>query len=612
MPLFTSRVLGLVLLAVPLLTGCGLSGFSAPSTATSLLPSIAGTIHGGQQPVSNALIQLYASNSVVLQGASTPLLSKAVYSDASGGFNLTGAYTCPAPGSLVYLVATGGNPGLASTVNNAGIAMMTVLGTCGTLTSATFISVNELTTVAAVEALAPFMLDYAHVGSASASGLSIAFTNAVANVSPATGQLLPITGPVPATSLLYTLADILAACINSTGGTVGSSSSCGTLFQNTTATTGNTIASLLSIVRNPTSNVPALFKLVSASSPFQPALSAAPTNFAFYISASIGPGAPVSVLNPNYLDQLFSDSQGHLWLVQPELGLLTQYDTSLNVLHSYNLMTTLAYPGTLDPKGNLWAEPSSAMFEEIGSDGAIKSPAGGYIAQTTGLGGAISGIKADSAGNIWATVIRADGAICAVEYSPTFALLSPATGYCSTYTYGSQSGQVTSAILAADANGNVFQLNVASGPNVVVKYTAGGSISTFATTVGIPGAITYDTVLNRLITISNDFLTSYQSNGSVAFAINLQTSNNFTLSTTLNSLTTDGAGNLWLATVAGSLAQISPDGLVLSACNLTCGVPVDVNIGSLASIAIDPAGDIFVVDIFTGTLLKFPGLAASR
>ena len=96
-----------------LTTGCSsLAHFSDPSTATSPLPAISGTVHGGQQPVSGATIQLYAANTTTSKGISTALLTHPPTSASNGTFTITDTNYCPAPGSLVYLVATGGNPGL--------------------------------------------------------------------------------------------------------------------------------------------------------------------------------------------------------------------------------------------------------------------------------------------------------------------------------------------------------------------------------------------------------------------------------------------------------------------------------------------------------------------
>src|SRR5580693_6047513 len=114
-----------------------------------------GLVHGGQQPVTGATIQLYAVGTTGDGSAATPLLSPAPVSDANGGFNISGTYTCPSSSSLVYIVASGGNPGLPPGTNNGALSLMAALGPCGNLSASTFIIINELTTVAAVYSLAP-------------------------------------------------------------------------------------------------------------------------------------------------------------------------------------------------------------------------------------------------------------------------------------------------------------------------------------------------------------------------------------------------------------------------------------------------------------------------
>jgi hypothetical protein len=132
------------------------------------------SVHGGQQPVSGSTLQLYAVGTTGDGSPATPLLTQTVTSDANGNFTITGAYTCPSASTLVYVTATGGNPGLSSGTNNAALALMAALGPCGSLGPSTFISMNELTTVAAVWALAPFMSSYSSIGSGSADAAALA------------------------------------------------------------------------------------------------------------------------------------------------------------------------------------------------------------------------------------------------------------------------------------------------------------------------------------------------------------------------------------------------------------------------------------------------------
>ena len=162
-----------------ILTGCSLTPTAAPAPDTG--PAITGQVHGGQQAISGAQVYLFAANAGVFTpntngygNASLSLLKSTgsnvtldntvadatygdyyVTTDANGAFSITGDYTCTPSNELVYLVGLGGDasPGIP----NPQIALMAALGPCNTLTSSTFIDVNELTTVAAVYALAPYM-----------------------------------------------------------------------------------------------------------------------------------------------------------------------------------------------------------------------------------------------------------------------------------------------------------------------------------------------------------------------------------------------------------------------------------------------------------------------
>ena len=150
-------------------SGCGGAGVAPQGPKASLIPAgRQGVVHGGQQPVSGATVQLYAVGTSGDGSAATALLSPAITTDANGGFGISGLYTCPSASALVYLVATGGNPGLGGSANNAALALMAALGPCGNLTNSTFIVVNELTTVAAVYALAPYMASATAIGRAAA------------------------------------------------------------------------------------------------------------------------------------------------------------------------------------------------------------------------------------------------------------------------------------------------------------------------------------------------------------------------------------------------------------------------------------------------------------
>ena len=134
-------------------------------------------MHGGQQAIGGATIQLYAANMTTDMGASTPLLNTTVTTatDGSGSFSITNDYTCPTTNPPVYLVATGGNPGLGGTVNNTDIVLTASLGLCNTLTNSTTVVINEFSTIGMTYLLAPFMLDATHIGASPTNPGAMAF-----------------------------------------------------------------------------------------------------------------------------------------------------------------------------------------------------------------------------------------------------------------------------------------------------------------------------------------------------------------------------------------------------------------------------------------------------
>ncbi|HEY6374296.1 MAG TPA: choice-of-anchor D domain-containing protein [Edaphobacter sp.] len=290
-----------------LLAGCTTQ---TPAHLPSFTMAKHGSVHGGQQPVSGATIQLYAVGSSGDGSAATPLLTNSATSDANGNFSIS-SYSCPTAASLVYIVASGGNPGLAPGTNNTALNMMAALGRCDSVGSS-FIVVNELTTVAAVSALSPFLASPGNVGSSSADASSLAnafalaseFVNSSTGLAP--GSNVPA-GLVVPIDKINTLADVVAVCINSAGGIAGDGSSCGTLFPLTTLAgfppPTDIITALLNVANDPPLNTAALFNLVVPTAPFQPQLTAVPADFSIRLTtvgSSGGSTGPVT-LSPTTL-----------------------------------------------------------------------------------------------------------------------------------------------------------------------------------------------------------------------------------------------------------------------------------------------------------------------
>ena len=107
--------------------------------------------NGPQALIGGSTVTFYAAGtSGYGQGASVLATTT---SNANGGFNIS-SYTCPAFFRQTYLTATGGNAGSGS---NPAIAMMALSGPCASLTASSFVTINELSTVAAQWALAQFI-----------------------------------------------------------------------------------------------------------------------------------------------------------------------------------------------------------------------------------------------------------------------------------------------------------------------------------------------------------------------------------------------------------------------------------------------------------------------
>jgi trimeric autotransporter adhesin len=285
------------------LTGCTVGSGTAASVPGAK-GTISGTVHGGQQPITGATIQLWAISVAGDGTAATRLLSPAVTTDGTGSFTITNLFTCSnyttgaeaGTDELIYLTATGGNPGLPAGQTNSNIALMTTLGDCLSFQDPSiFLQVNEVTTIAAVAEMAPYMTSYSAVGSGDSDFNSMVGNLLESNalVNPTTGVTLTTqVGPTIAETI-YALSDMIASCINSAGGVAGDGSACGNLFLYATPPSGpaptDTVGAMLNIQKFPSQNVANLFRLIPAGSPFEPALTVAPANWAV-VPAQSGQG----------------------------------------------------------------------------------------------------------------------------------------------------------------------------------------------------------------------------------------------------------------------------------------------------------------------------------
>jgi streptogramin lyase len=402
----TLMALACASLATACLTGCGTgSVVSATKPVTLNAAAVQGVVMGGQQPVAGVTVQLYQAGTTGYGSAATPL-GPPVQTTANGNFTLPG-YDCVA-GSQIYLVGTGGQPiaatGTTAAVTNNNLAMMVGLGTCGGTYLNSYINVNELTTVATVWALAPFMTGITNIGSSStnAQGLANAFAAINEIVATANGTMpgptLPSGATLP-TNEIDTLADMLEQCVNSGGGTAGDGSNCGNLFNlapNAAGTTypTDTITAAMNIAQNPGRNVAALNRLRSSSPVFQPALNVnSPPNAWTIAITYVGGGlsAPSSIA---------ADATGAVWIGNKGNNSVTKLDNTGAAVSGANGFTAGGFsaPSALavDASGNVWvANLTNNTLTELNSSGTT-----GTVYSGNGLASPAS-VAIDGSGNVW-------------------------------------------------------------------------------------------------------------------------------------------------------------------------------------------------------------------
>jgi len=600
------------------LTVTDASNLSATATgkaniAAAVQASLAtGAVYGGQQPVSGATVQLWQVGTAGYGVGAAPLGSSTL-TGGDGTFNLTGKYSCAnaanGGNTLVYITASGGNPGLTSGTNNTALILMSALGPCSNLTPSTFISINEVTTVASVYALSQFMGPSGSVGSFGSAnqGLVNAFATVNNLVNTATGMALATTpngnGIVPQAEI-NTLADILAPCVNSTG---PSSGDCSSLFSAATPAGGSApstmLAAALNVAQNPGNNVAALLVLPTPAAPFQPTLSSA-NDWTIALSFASGGASPKS---------LALDGSGNVWIANYGTGGPTS---------SVSMITPLGVPAVnspfsgasyvngvaalaVDANNNVWLanqDNNSAMELNATLNGPTVS-----IAAVSGPFGAIglsspNAVAVDPSSNIW----FANNGNDSVTEMPNAGCANP---QCVTiYTGG---GLNRPAGIALDSSGVAWVANTSGGSVTRIdsavppaSYTGGGITN--------PAAIAIDGASN--VWVTDSMLGQLSKLSGVGAAISPGSGYSGGGVTGSNADAIDGSGNVWAADASGNrISELSSSGKVLTPAAGYQG-------GSLSapdSLAIDASGNIWVANgtpatsgPLSLTISEFIGMAA--
>ena len=294
------------------------------STPTPSMPAplADGSAYATLGPIVGATVTAYKVGTTGYgQGAAA---LAAATTDTKGNFSFT-SDSCN-KGDLIYYVSRGGDAGAGI---NPAIALMSEVGVCGSLPG--FVLINEVTTVATVNALAQF------TGQSSPYAVGTSATNIIGikNAFAAVGNLVDVTtgtarsvipsGGTAPQSNLNTLANALVSCAYSGPG----SARCAELFAcakpgakfvtscsgGTGATPVDTLGATLNIALNPASvSVTGLYHAANILPIFTPALTSVPGSLILALNFSF------TATDSNLLRGVAIDAAGNVWVTHAHNG----------------------------------------------------------------------------------------------------------------------------------------------------------------------------------------------------------------------------------------------------------------------------------------------------
>ena len=552
-----------------LFAGCSAApGFISTSPVSSFASGTAlhGRVHGGQNPISGANVYLYAVSAGGYGNASTSLLKSPGYvtTDSNGNFSITGEInTCPA-GAQVYIYALGGNPGLASGTNNTAAGLLAGLGSCSALAASQFIFVNEVSTVATAYALAGYATDATDISSSNSTLATTGVANAFKTITNletlSTGTALATTpaanggnGTVPQAEI-NTLANILAACINTTS---ASSTPCTKLFSNAmngSKSPTDAATAAINIAHNPGANIANLFALQGSSPPFIPDVATQPNDFTLVISYTGTAGCTL-----DGVEGIAADAQGDIWVANDSVNSICEFSPLGGPAQAVAITGNgLSAPQNIaiDGSGYIWVTSvnSSALSSFTSTGAAVTSTTSG------GLDGP-SAIAIDGSNNVWVTNVGV-GIAGLTEFSTSSGAPSAITGD----PFGtSVLGQPVA--VAVDINGNAWvgdygTINEfsASSPSTISTYTGGGMSND-----DDPTAIAFDPSGNiwvaYTISSSTPSISEFNSSGGAISGSSGYTGGGLGEPV---AVAVDSNGNVWVGNEGGTISEFSPSGAALS------------------------------------------------
>ncbi len=634
---------GLLSACAPGADGSGTSSAGTGGTASPVAAAgtLRGVLHGGQSPIASASVTLYLAGTSA--GAAASVLGNTT-TDSQGNFsfsNVTGTGGLCGSGGLLYVVASGGQVGGASNPANPAINLMAAIGSCSTMPGYAF--VNELTTVAAAYALNGFIsvgsggtsggsgtgtvsgcVDCTPSGPASnvnvagsSPGLSNAFNTAAlladvttGNPPSATGSPLPPasqcttvgSGPINCAALetLTGLADALAACVNSLGGST--SSQCQELFEcvvpnatynagppqsctppDDSTLPGDTLAATLLVARNPgLVSTQGLVSIPGEQVVFAPGLTTAPNDWTIALSTSMSSPWGLAV-----------DAQGDVWVSQLTSSTVTEFGPTGATLATFTA-ATYAQNLAIDGSGNVWI---SAI-----NDGGVWEIPGGTGQPTQIATGSFNGIAADPSGNIWVADAGDDNG--------TLMEVSSSGGALSYYTGGDVgiAGEPPYGV-AIDPHNNVW-VTVSYYEGGVTEFSTAPSVTATSTflngTESGPGGVAIDPSGDVWVAdLDSSAVTKLGPDGTLLWS---STSYGDGMQYPYD-IAIDGAGTGWIANDDSGVSVLASNGTALTP-SMTSTALTGGELHSGNQIAIDPSGNVWATDSDGGLVTEFIGAAA--
>ncbi len=473
--------------------GCSNLATTATGTSSSFgtASTMTGKVHGGNQPVYNATVQLYTvgfgNSTSAGPGNSAGVLLATTTTNQAGGFSFgqqssgtfsnTGSqYVCPTgTDALLYIKTTGGNTtGNGSTnVNNSAAVFLAPVGLCSQA-GTVFINISEVTTAATVVALEQYINPSTEM--IGADGISVAYVavqnamktvatlvnsnSGLANTSvaiPGSASGLQTSNvtitATPESAKLNTIANILSSCVNQVSAT--SDTNCSTLFANavppgtagiarssqpasTFPAASDTLQAALYMFLRPTdlalTNRTALYNLSPATgAPYQPTLTSVPTDWTIAIS----------------------------------------YFNNTTCGSSTSLFFSSASEINVDVNGNLWISNNYNGGASAGN-GALSqmSPNGVALSCASNLAKGYAGGTVDNEGNVWVGDsaanfiyrLTAPGSTQITANNPVYSVRTYATA-------------APVLAITADGSDNIYFTTTANSVGSVYLIRSGASIS---------------------------------------------------------------------------------------------------------------------------------------